>query len=128
VSGKGWETKKHYKLISSHTTHHIYTTLTHNIRQMLGKRLIVVCNLKPRNLVGFKSHGMVLCASQEKGDGQTLVEFVDPPADRCVCVFLFPCYPFFVFLLELGECGRFGKFEFDHREAESLSIIPFSEI
>ena len=33
-----------------------------------------ISNLKPRNLVGFKSHGMVLCASE--GDR---VEFVDPP-------------------------------------------------
>ena len=48
--------------------------------QMLGRRLIVVCNLKPKNLVGFKSHGMVLCASQTAEDGSLRVEFVDPPS------------------------------------------------
>jgi aminoacyl tRNA synthase complex-interacting multifunctional protein 1 len=47
----------------------------YTLDEMQGRKLIVVCNLKARNLVGFKSHGMVLCAS--KGDK---VEFVDPPA------------------------------------------------
>jgi aminoacyl tRNA synthase complex-interacting multifunctional protein 1 len=53
----------------------------YTLEQMQGKRLIVVCNLKPRSLVGFKSNGMVLCASIENADGTRRVEFVDPPAD-----------------------------------------------
>lgn len=53
----------------------------YTLEQMQDRRLIVVCNLKPRNLVGFKSHGMVLCASKTNDDGTTTVEFVDPPAD-----------------------------------------------
>lgn len=32
----------------------------YTLEQMQGRRLIVVCNLKPRNLVGFKSHGMLI--------------------------------------------------------------------
>lgn len=52
----------------------------YTLEQMQGRRLIAVCNLKPRNLVGFKSHGMVLCASTTLEDGTTKVEFVDPPA------------------------------------------------
>jgi len=51
------------------------------LEQMHGQRLIVVCNLKPRNLVGFKSFGMVLCASKTKDDGSEYVEFVEPPMD-----------------------------------------------
>ena len=43
--------------------------------QMLGHRLLVVSNLKAKNLKDFKSHGMVLCASQ--GDK---VQFIEPPA------------------------------------------------
>ena len=48
--------------------------------QMLGQRLLVVSNLKAKNLVGFKSHGMVLCAAESKADdsGET-VQFVEPP-------------------------------------------------
>lgn len=53
----------------------------YSLEEMQGRRLIAVCNLKPRNLVGFKSHGMVLCASSQLPDGSTKVEFVDPPAD-----------------------------------------------
>eukprot|EP01038_Epipyxis_sp_PR26KG_P013755 gene13755-18448_t len=53
----------------------------YTLEQMQGRRLIVVCNLKPRNLVGFKSHGMVLCAKKTNADGVDVVEFVDPPAD-----------------------------------------------
>lgn len=52
----------------------------YTLEEMEGRRLIVICNLKPRNLVGFKSHGMVLCASKTLEDGSTKVEFVDPPA------------------------------------------------
>jgi aminoacyl tRNA synthase complex-interacting multifunctional protein 1 len=52
--------------------------------QMLGQRVLVVANLKAKNLVGFKSHGMVLCAagvSSENGEEHERVEFVEPPAD-----------------------------------------------
>jgi len=47
--------------------------------EMLGKRVLVVANLKAKKLVGFKSHGMVLCAAQENEDGSEKVEFVEPP-------------------------------------------------
>lgn len=50
-----------------------------SLEQMLGQRLLVVSNLKAKNLVGFKSHGMVLCAAAAKPDGSELVEFVEPP-------------------------------------------------
>jgi aminoacyl tRNA synthase complex-interacting multifunctional protein 1 len=49
--------------------------------QMLGQRLLVVSNLKAKNLMGFKSHGMVLCASNQDSDGLVLLEFVEPPPD-----------------------------------------------
>lgn len=52
----------------------------YTLEQMQDRKLIVVCNLKARNLVGFKSHGMVLCASKANADGVNVVEFVDPPA------------------------------------------------
>lgn len=47
--------------------------------EMMGKRLLVVSNLKPKKLVGFKSHGMVLCAAETQEDGSEKVEFVEPP-------------------------------------------------
>jgi aminoacyl tRNA synthase complex-interacting multifunctional protein 1 len=53
----------------------------YTLAQMQDRKLIVVCNLKPRNLVGFKSNGMVLCASKTNPDGSSSVEFVDPPAN-----------------------------------------------
>jgi aminoacyl tRNA synthase complex-interacting multifunctional protein 1 len=63
-------------------------------RQMLGQRLLVVSNLKAKNLVGFKSHGMVLCAAAPAAvaagggggdDGsKEKVEFVEPPAGAAV--------------------------------------------
>ena len=52
------------------------------LEQMLGQRLLVVSNLKAKNLVGFKSHGMVLCAAQSlDSSGEERVEFVEPPPD-----------------------------------------------
>lgn len=47
--------------------------------QMLGQRLLVMSNLKAKNLVGFKSHGMVLCAKTTIDGGEEKVEFVEPP-------------------------------------------------
>ena len=53
--------------------------------QMLGQRLLVVSNLKAKNLVGFKSHGMVLCAAQHlDSSGEERVEFVEPPPDALI--------------------------------------------
>jgi methionine--tRNA ligase beta chain len=43
-----------------------------------GRRVIVLCNLKKRNLVGFPSHGMVMCASNAD---HTQVECMEPPAN-----------------------------------------------
>jgi aminoacyl tRNA synthase complex-interacting multifunctional protein 1 len=43
-----------------------------------GRRVVVLCNLKARKLVGFPSHGMVLCATNAD---HTSVETMEPPAD-----------------------------------------------
>ena len=53
------------------------------LEEMMGQRLLVVSNLKAKNLVKFKSHGMVLCAASTnvKEDGSESVEFVEPPSD-----------------------------------------------
>ncbi|KIJ54689.1 hypothetical protein M422DRAFT_24595 [Sphaerobolus stellatus SS14] len=48
------------------------------IEQMQDKWLIVVCNLKPANMRGVKSHAMVLCASHKDGKDAG-IEIVDPP-------------------------------------------------
>lgn len=61
--------------------------------EMVGKKVLVLANLKSRKLVGFPSHGMVLCACKygEAEDGsEDIVEFVCPPedaeiGDRVVC-------------------------------------------
>eukprot|EP00543_Licmophora_paradoxa_P010468 CAMPEP_0202457778 /NCGR_PEP_ID=MMETSP1360-20130828/14697_1 /ASSEMBLY_ACC=CAM_ASM_000848 /TAXON_ID=515479 /ORGANISM="Licmophora paradoxa, Strain CCMP2313" /LENGTH=823 /DNA_ID=CAMNT_0049077941 /DNA_START=68 /DNA_END=2539 /DNA_ORIENTATION=- len=45
---------------------------------MEGRLVLVLCNLKARKLVGFPSHGMVLCASNED---HTDVRLVNPPID-----------------------------------------------
>jgi len=47
--------------------------------EMLGRRILVVANLKTRKLAGFPSSGMVLCASEKKDDGTERVEFIEPP-------------------------------------------------
>ena len=48
---------------------------------MEGRKVLVLCNLKARNLVGFPSHGMVLCASNAD---HTIVRLVNPPVDAKV--------------------------------------------
>eukprot|EP00985_Skeletonema_marinoi_P025527 scaffold18874_cov189-Skeletonema_marinoi.AAC.5 len=51
----------------------------YSLEEMQGQRLLVVSNLKAKNLVGFKSFGMVLCAAETNEDGTEKVEFVEPP-------------------------------------------------
>lgn len=46
-----------------------------------GRLCLVLCNLKQRKLVGFPSHGMVLCASNSD---HTEVRLVAPPADAVI--------------------------------------------
>ena len=36
--------------------------------ELVGKRVIVVCNLKPRKMMGEMSHGMILCAEDSDGN------------------------------------------------------------
>lgn len=51
----------------------------YKVEDLVGKRVLVLANLKARKLVGFPSHGMVLCASNDDS-----VVFVDPPADAAI--------------------------------------------
>lgn len=53
----------------------------YGLEDLEGRRVLVLANLKTRKLVGFPSHGMVLCAVSE--DGESVV-FVEPPADAAV--------------------------------------------
>ncbi|EJC98109.1 uncharacterized protein FOMMEDRAFT_24110 [Fomitiporia mediterranea MF3/22] len=49
------------------------------IEEMRDKYLVAVCNLKPANMRGVKSHAMVLCASLEE-DGIKRIELIQPPS------------------------------------------------
>jgi len=48
------------------------------MEDMEGRLVLVLCNLKSRKMVGFPSHGMVLCASNSD---HTDVRLVNPPVD-----------------------------------------------
>jgi aminoacyl tRNA synthase complex-interacting multifunctional protein 1 len=43
--------------------------------------VVVLCNLKPRNMRGIKSFGMLLCASDEAHEN---VDPISPPAEAAV--------------------------------------------
>eukprot|EP00904_Undaria_pinnatifida_P000404 jgi/Undpi1/10364/HiC_scaffold_29.g12814.m1 len=51
----------------------------YSVDEMEGRRVVVFCNLKPRTLKGFKSHGMVVCAVAASSEGKEKVELVVPP-------------------------------------------------
>ena len=65
--------------------------------------MIVLCNLKPRNMRGIKSHGMLMCASNEAHD---VVEPLRPPAGAAT-----------------GERVFFGEDGADQPEAESPNKV-----
>ncbi|RLN80270.1 hypothetical protein BBJ28_00022174, partial [Nothophytophthora sp. Chile5] len=50
----------------------------YSLEEMQNRKVLVLLNLKPAKLGGFKSHGMVLCASD---DTHEHVQFIEPPAD-----------------------------------------------
>lgn len=50
---------------------------SHTLEQMQDAMVVVIVNLKPRNLGGWKSAGMVMCA-ETRGDNPK-VEFLTPP-------------------------------------------------
>lgn len=51
----------------------------YELEALEGQRVLVLANLKTRKLVGFPSHGMVLCASNDDE-----VKFVEPPAEAAI--------------------------------------------
>ena len=53
----------------------------YQLQELEGQRVLVLANLKARKLMGFPSHGMVLCASSS--DGGT-VKFVEPPEGAAI--------------------------------------------
>ncbi|CAN0268515.1 unnamed protein product, partial [Ectocarpus sp. 6 AP-2014] len=53
----------------------------YTLEEMQGRRVIVLANLKPRNIGGFKSNGMVLCASSED---HSVVKIVEPPPGAAI--------------------------------------------
>lgn len=70
---------------------------------MEGRLVLVLCNLKARKLVGFPSHGMVLCASNSD---HTDVRLVNPPIDA-----------------KIGERVTVPDFDFDNGEESA----PYAE-
>lgn len=54
----------------------------YTIQEMMGRKVIVVCNLKEITLQGFASCGMVLAAKTEGDDAKMIL--LDPPAGSAV--------------------------------------------
>ncbi|PRW59794.1 aminoacyl tRNA synthase complex-interacting multifunctional 1 [Chlorella sorokiniana] len=51
------------------------------LEEMQNRSVVIIANLKPRNMRGIKSNGMVLCASNEE---HTIVEPLSPPEGAAV--------------------------------------------
>ena len=76
-----------------------------------GKECVVLCNLKPRNMRGVKSHGMLLCASDKKTEGEEKVELLSPPQGTPV-----------------GERLCFGNFSADLPEPDGPNKIQKKKV
>jgi len=53
--------------------------------EMVGKKVMVVVNLKPAKLAGILSEGMLLCAEDENGNLSMMVPEKDMPAGAEIC-------------------------------------------
>ena len=92
----------------------------YDLEQLQNRYVIVLCNLKPRSLVGFKSNGMVMCAISKEVDGKEKVELLTPPADskpgdRVVGLNLTLCEPY-----SANQCDKKKCFE---QLAPGLKVI-----
>ena len=48
---------------------------------LIGTSCLIVGNLKPREMLGFVSDGMILCTSHTDSSGNSIVRIVSPPSD-----------------------------------------------
>ncbi len=53
--------------------------------EMVGKKVMVVTNLKPAKLAGIMSEGMILCAEDAEGNLALVVPEKDMPAGAEIC-------------------------------------------
>ena len=53
--------------------------------EMVGKKVMVLVNLKPAKLAGVVSEGMILCAENENGELALMVPEKDMPAGAEIC-------------------------------------------
>ena len=53
--------------------------------EMVGKKVMVLVNLKPAKLAGVLSEGMILCAEDENGELALMVPEKKMPAGAEVC-------------------------------------------
>lgn len=53
--------------------------------EMVGKKVMVLVNLKPAKLAGIVSEGMILCAEGEDGELALMVPEKDLPAGAEIC-------------------------------------------
>jgi len=78
-----------------------------NAEDMEGRKVLVLCNLKARKMLGFPSHGMVLCASNED---HTDVKFVNPPIDA-----------------KIGERVTIPGFDFEGESGQPMKENPMGK-
>lgn len=56
----------------------------YSAEEMVGKKVMVVVNLKPAKLAGLLSEGMILCAENENGDLALMIPDKDMPAGASI--------------------------------------------
>ena len=57
----------------------------YSAQEMVGKKVLVLTNLKPAKLAGVLSEGMLLCAEDESGNLALMVPEKEMPAGAEVC-------------------------------------------
>ena len=72
--------------IGSQTRQIISGTKAHySPEEMVGKKVMVITNLKPAKLAGMVSEGMLLCAEDEEGNLSLMTPEKDMPSGAEIC-------------------------------------------
>lgn len=76
--------------------------------ELQGRPVVVLCNLKPRNMAGIKSNGMLLAASDEAHE---TVQLLSPPEDA-----------------PIGERIKFGSLDYTQGPADTPNRVQKKKV
>ena len=85
ILGQADSTYGVYYVYGNHDKNNYAAKPNYSAEEMVGKKVMVLVNLKPAKLAGVLSEGMLLCAEDENGELSLMVPEKKMPAGAEIC-------------------------------------------